>query len=77
MVVVFIGGIAVGAFFGFLISSYFTEPPEETEAINCALCYEQMRKRYLEELDEKIRKCMVIELEKRRSNTERSKENGV
>ena len=50
---VFIGGIAVGAFFGFLISAYFTETPEETEAINCALCYEQMRKRYLEELDEK------------------------
>ena len=74
---VFIGGIAVGAFFGFLISTYFTETPEETEAINCALCYEQMRKRYLEELDEKIRKGIVIELEKRRSNTERSKENGV
>ena len=74
---VFIGGIAVGAFVGFLTSSYFTEIPEETEAINCALCYEQMRKRYLEELDEKIRKGMVIEIEKRRSETERSSENGA
>lgn len=66
MVAVFIGGIAVGAFFGFLISSYFTETSEETESINCAICYEQMRKRCLEEIEEKIRNGMVIELEKRR-----------